>query len=76
MKSISLKLNENILIETESLLELIDKSRNKYINDALEFYNKYQRRRMIEERLIMESKMVAEDSLEVLHEFESLQDEV
>ncbi|HQU61293.1 MAG TPA: hypothetical protein PLU64_18925 [Saprospiraceae bacterium] len=76
MKSISLKLQDQILSETESLLEHLKTSRNKYINEAIEFYNQYQRRRLIEEQLTKESRLVAEDSMEVLHEFESLADEM
>lgn len=76
MKSISLKLQDQILLETESLLEHINTSRNKYINEAIEFYNQYQKRRLIEEQLAKESKLISEDSLNVLHEFERLEDEI
>jgi predicted transcriptional regulator len=76
MKSISLKLQDQILEETEKLLEHLKTSRNKYINEAIEFYNQYQKRRLIEEQLIKESKIVASDSMEVLEEFESLEDEL
>lgn len=76
MKSISLKLQEQILQETESLLEHLDTSRNKYINEAIKFYNRYQKNRMIEEQIVKESKLVSEDSINVLHEFESLEDEI
>ena len=76
MKSISLKLQDQILEETEKLLEHLKTSRNKYINEAIEFYNQYQKRKLIEEQLIKESKIVASDSMEVLEEFESLEDEL
>ena len=76
MKSISLKLKDPILQETESLLRNLKTSRNKYINDAVEFYNKYQTRKLIEEQLMKESKLVAEDSMEVLSEFEAFEDEI
>ncbi len=76
MKSISLKLQEQILIETEALLEHLKTSRNKYINDAVEFYNKIQKRKLIEEQLAKESKLVSKDSMNILKEFESLEDEI
>ena len=76
MKSISLKLKEQILLETESLLQHLKKSRNKYINEAIEFYNQHQKRKLIEEQLIKESKLVSEDSMKVLSEFEKLEDEI
>ena len=76
MKSISLKLQEQILHETESLLEHLKTSRNKYINEAIDFYNHYQKRKLIEEQIAIESKLVSEDSLTILQEFERLEDEI
>ena len=76
MKSISLKLQEQILLETESLLEHLKTSRNKYINEAIEFYNQYHKRKLIEEQLAKESKLVSEDSMNILKEFERLEDEI
>ncbi|MBK7872198.1 MAG: hypothetical protein IPJ74_16765 [Saprospiraceae bacterium] len=75
MKSISLKLQDPIFQEMEKLLEELETSRNKYINEAIEFYNVYQERQLLEQQLHEESALVAEDSLKVLHEFESLEDE-
>lgn len=75
MKSISLKLQDTIFRETEKLANLLQTSRNKYINEAVEFYNAYQKRNLLEQQLIRESKLIAEDSMEVLAEFESLEDE-
>lgn len=49
-------------------------SRNKYINDALEWYNKFQRKKMMELKLISESEAVRKESLSVLKEFEDLED--
>ena len=75
MKSISLKLQDQILQETESLLLHLKTSRNKYINEAIAFYNQIQKRRLIEEQLALESQLVGSDSMRVLHEFELLEDE-
>lgn len=76
MKSVSLKLQEKILRETDLLLEHLKTSRNKYINEAIEFYNHYHKRKLIEEQLKKESKLVCDDSMDVLREFESLEDEI
>ena len=73
MKTLSLKLDDSIFGETEKILTKIKKSRNKYINEAVEFYNKYQRNKLIEEILKYESKMTQEDSLTILKEFEKIE---
>ncbi len=75
MKSISLKLQEQILQETDRVLEQLKMSRNRYINEAIEFYNQYQKKKLIEEQLVRKSRLVAEDSMEILKEFEALEDE-
>jgi predicted transcriptional regulator len=72
MKSLSLKLDEDIFQETEKIVSKVKKNRNRYINEAIEFYNKLHRRRLLSDQLTKESKMVAEDSLEILAEFEKL----
>tara|TARA_R110002050_G_scaffold299792_1_gene466426 strand:- start:175 stop:405 length:231 start_codon:yes stop_codon:yes gene_type:complete len=73
MKTLSLKLDDSIFGETEKIISQIKKSRNKYINEAVEFYNKYQRNKLIEEILKYESKMTQKDSLSILKEFEDLE---
>lgn len=73
MKSIFFNLDEEIFSETELILSGLKISRNKYINDALDFYNKYQRKKMMESRVIIESELVRKESLSVLKEFEDLE---
>ncbi len=75
MKTVSLKIDDSIFTETERILSRLDKSRNRYINDALDFYNQHQQRKYLEEQLKLESKWVGEDSLSVLKEFEELDHE-
>ena len=75
MKNLSLKLEDNIFQETESIVAKINKNRNRYINEALEFYNKLQKRKLLARQLSKESKLVAAESLSVLAEFEMLEDE-
>lgn len=73
MKSVFFNLDEGIFSETEQILSGLKITRNKYINDALDFYNKYQRKKMMESRVIIESELVRKESLSVLKEFEDLE---
>lgn len=72
MKNISLKMDDQIFGETEEILAKINKSRNRYINEAIDYYNKIQHRRLLKKSLEKESYLVKEDSMNVLKEFESL----
>jgi predicted transcriptional regulator len=51
MKTVSLKIDDSIFIETEKILARIKKPRNRYINEAIEFYNKLQRKQILEKKL-------------------------
>ncbi len=75
MKNLSLKLEDSIFQDTENILAKVHKNRNRYINEALEFYNKLQKRKLLAKQLENESKLVAGESLSVLAEFEALEDE-
>lgn len=70
MKNVSLKIDESIFGETEKIIALIKKPRNRYINEAIEYYNKLQKRMILERKLRKESELVKLDSLSVLKEFE------
>jgi len=72
MKTVLLKLDDSIFSDTENILLRIKKPRNRYINEAIEFYNKYQKRQILEKRLKSESELVKEESLSVLKEFEEV----
>jgi len=75
MKTLSLKLDDNIFDETEDLLTKVKKSRNRYINEAVDYYNRINKRNIIARKLTKESKLVKKESLLILSEFEALQDE-
>jgi hypothetical protein len=75
MKTLSLKLDDSVFNDTENVLNHVKISRNRYINEALEFYNKYQKRKFLAVTLEKESKLVRKESLKVLHEFETTDDE-
>lgn len=75
MKNLSLKMDDKIFEETESILLKVKKNRNRYINEAVEFYNLLQRRRMLSRQLSKESKLVRNESMKILKEFENLDNE-
>lgn len=72
MKTLSLKLDDSVFADTEQVISHIKKSRNRYINEALDYYNKVQKRKLLASKLEKESKLVKEDSMMVLHEFEMI----
>ena len=74
MKTLSLKLDDFVYQETEQLLEKIKKPRNRYINEALQYYNRIQKKKIIAKLLETESKLVRYESLKVLAEFENLEE--
>ena len=75
MQHLSLKLDEVIFKETERLLKKFKIPRNRYINEALAFYNQLQRRKLLAKQLEKESKLVSKESLNVLSDFELLEDD-
>ena len=72
MKTVSLKIEDSIFGETEKILSSISISRNRYINEAIENYNKVQKRQILEKRLKTESELVQKDSMNVLKDFEKM----
>jgi predicted transcriptional regulator len=70
MKTVSLKIDDSIFGETEKILSQMKKPRNRYINEAIDYYNKFQRRIILEKKLRQESELVKADSMLVLREFE------
>ena len=72
MKIISLNIDDAIFGETEKILSVIKKSRNRYINEALDYYNKLQKRLFLEKKLKKESGIVKEDSMNILKDFEEI----
>ena len=67
-------MDDIVFLETERITAKISKNRNRYINEAVEFYNLLQKRKLISRQLQKESKIVQEESLKVLAEFEKLHD--
>ncbi len=73
MKTVSLKIDDSIFGETEKILTRIQIPRNRYINEAIGYYNKIQRRSLLERRLKTESDLVKTDSIKVLKDFEEIE---
>lgn len=73
MKTVSLKIDDSIFEETERLLSQNKKPRNRYINEAIEYYNRFQSRSILEKRLNSESDLVKSDSMSVLKDFEGIE---
>jgi hypothetical protein len=74
--NLSLKLKDEVFKEAEKTVKKLDTSRNAYINDAVDFYNHMMRRKLLKEQIVRESAAVYNTSLEVLKEFENLDDEI
>jgi len=72
MKNVSLKIDDSIFRETEKILSRIKKPRNRYINEALNYYNRLQRRLILEKKLKKESELIKNDSMSVLKDFEEI----
>jgi len=72
MKTVSLKIDDSIFGETEKILSRISIPRNRYINEAIDYYNKVQKRQILEKRLKAESELVKEDSMNILKGFEKI----
>jgi hypothetical protein len=68
-------MDEKVFHETERILIKIRKNRNRYINEAVAFYNTLQKRRIISNQLKKESKLVRDESMKILQEFENISDE-
>lgn len=73
MKAISLNIDDVIFSETEKIVALMKKPRNRYINEAIDYYNKHQQRVLLERKIQYESEAVKENSMNILQEFEDFE---
>lgn len=69
-KVISLKIEDQIFDKTEALISELKISRNKYINDALENYNRMKEMEKVNVLLVKASILVRDNSIEVMQDFE------
>lgn len=75
MKTLSLKLDDEIFEETEEVLKEKGMARNRYINEAVDFYNRYNHRKKLAKAFEKASAMVGESSMDINAEFDQLMDE-
>lgn len=75
MKTLSLKLDDQTFADAEEITAKLHLARNRYINEAVNLYNLYNKRRLLQQQLVKETKIVREDSMDVLAEFEKWLDE-
>ena len=68
-------MDENVFLETERILKKVRKNRNRYINEAVQFYNLLQQRKLLTAQLKKESRLVQGESMKILAEFEGMDDE-
>ncbi len=73
-KLLSLKMDDKIFEETENVLKKLHLPRNAYINQAVNFYNRCQKRFIIKKKLKKEVKSLREDTQKFLKSFELLED--
>jgi hypothetical protein len=74
MKKISLKLDEKIFDDAEQIASVLKLDRNRYINEAVNMYNLYNKQKCLKKQLAKESALTFHNSMEILHEFEELID--
>jgi hypothetical protein len=75
MKTLSLKLDDQIFDDAEEITAKLKLARNRYINEAVSIYNLFNKRRLLKNQLLKESKLINKDSMDILHEFEKFVDE-
>ena len=75
MKTITLKIEDAVFVETEEITSQLKIPRSDYINEAVHIYNTLNKRRLLKMQLAKESRLTSKDSLEVLRKFEKLMDE-
>lgn len=75
MKTLSLKLDDEIFEDAEEITGALKVARNRYINEAVSIYNRVNKKRLLKTQLAKESVLTSQDSMDILHEFEKLIDE-
>ena len=76
MKTLSLKLDDEIFEETDRIASKLNIARNRYINEALEAYNMLISRKLLKQKLLRESNQVSKSSMEVLAQLEKITDDL
>ncbi|MEI2709179.1 MAG: hypothetical protein V9E96_09230 [Chitinophagaceae bacterium] len=74
MKTLSLKLEDHIFNDAEAITTDLKIARNRYINEAVNLFNQFNKRKMLKAQLLKESAISSKDSMDVLQQFEQLID--
>lgn len=72
MKTVSFKIKDSIFKETEKLLSQLKKPWDNYINEALDYYNSFQKQSILEKKLNKESDLIKADLLNILEDFDGI----
>ena len=73
-KVLSLKIKGEIFEGVEVQTKRLHMPRNTYINEALDFYNAFNRRKGLRLKLQKESLLTRKNSMEILSEMEKLEE--
>jgi hypothetical protein len=73
-KVLSLKIKGEIFKAVEVQTKRLHMPRNTYINEALDFYNLFNRRKGLRQKLQKESLLTHKNSMEILSEMEKLEE--
>ena len=71
MKSLSLKLDDELFLKLENIRENLHEARNRFINEAIKYYIEKRENEYIKEQLHMESMLIREESEKFVKEFEN-----
>ena len=75
MKTLSLKLDDTTFEAAEAITAELNIARNRYINEAVDLYNRFHQRKLLKNKLTKESALTRKDAMNILKVFEQLADE-
>ncbi len=73
-KALSLKLEPKIFSDTEKLIKKMKVPRNAYLNQAIEFYNQWQSKRLLSKQFKKEVSLLKKQTQEFIESYELLDD--
>ncbi len=73
-KALSLKLEDSVFEEAESLLKRIKVPRNAFINQAVAFYTKLQKKMLMQKKLKKDVLRLQKETSDFIKNFELLED--
>ena len=74
MKTLILILDEHVFEEMKCTTAELNISRNIHINEAIDQYNSFHKKSSLKSKLSRESMLTQKDSMNILHEFETIID--